>query len=251
MISSAETEPSNWLKIWIAFIAGCIAAFQIGKTAASLALIIDELGLSLFEAGMIVSLFTLVGALLGAGFGLVSDRVGHLRTALAGLAISAAGSLLGAEAANFNWLLVTRLLEGFGFILAIVALPSLISRSASAADRPLAMGLWGAFMPAGIGASMLITPALVAWHGWRGLWVDVGIVMLLWCALLAFVFRDDRGSHAESPAIADIVANALRAGPLLLVGGFSCYSALYQPVTAFFPTLLITDRGLALGSAPR
>jgi len=244
-----EEARSHWLKIWIAFLAGCIAAFQIGKTAASLALIIDELDLNLFQAGLIVSLFTLVGALLGAGFGFVGDRLGHLRTACAGLALSAAGSLLGAQTADFHWLLATRLLEGFGFILAIVALPSLISRSASPAQRPLAMGLWGAFMPAGIGASMLITPLLVDWHGWRGLWNDVGLVMLLWCALLAVSFRDRRQAASETPVLAEIVGNALRAGPLLLVGGFVCYSALYQPVTAFFPTLLITDRGLALGSA--
>ena len=249
MNSPAAAPRSNWLRIWVAFLAGCIAAFQIGKTAASLALIIDELGLSLFQAGLIVSLFTLVGALLGAGFGLVSDRLGHLRTACTGLAVSAAGSLLGALTQDFAWLLATRLLEGFGFILAIVALPSLISRSANPADRPLAMGLWGAFMPAGIGASMLVTPLLVDWHGWRGLWNDVGIVMLLWCALLAFCFRGRRQAAGEAPALADIVGNALRVGPLLLVGGFVCYSALYQPVTAFFPTLLITDRGLALGSA--
>jgi len=249
-VSTAAGEVrSDWLKIWIAFLGGCIAAFQIGKTAASLALIIDELGLSLFQAGLIVSLFTLVGALLGAGFGLVGDRFGHLRTACGGLAISAAGSLLGALTQDFAWLLATRLLEGFGFILAIVSLPSLISRSASPADRPLAMGLWGAFMPAGIGASMLITPWLIGLHGWRGLWNDVGIVLLLWCALLAFGFRGARRAADETLALADIVGNALRAGPLLLVGGFVCYSALYQPVTAFFPTLLITDRGLALGSA--
>ncbi len=249
MSAAVPGAKSNWLRIWLAFLAGCIAAFQIGKTAASLALIIDQLALSLLQAGLIVSLFTLVGALLGAGFGLVSDRLGHLRTACAGLAISAAGSLLGAQSADFGLLLATRLLEGFGFILAIVALPSLISRSAATADRPLAMGLWGAFMPAGIGASMLITPLLVDWHGWRGLWTDVGIVMLLWCVLLAFGFRGDRAAGSATPAVRDIVGNALRGGPLLLVGGFVCYSALYQPVTAFFPTLLITDRGLALGSA--
>ena len=249
-MSTAEPVPAtHWTRIWLAFLAGCIAAFQIGKTAASLALIIDELALSLFEAGMVVSLFTLVGALLGAGFGLVSDRLGHLRTACTGLAISAVGSLLGAQSADFSWLLATRLLEGFGFILAIVALPSLISRSAAPAERPLAMGLWGAFMPAGIGASMLITPLLVDWHGWRGLWNDVGIVMLLWCLLLAIGFRGDRVAAGTAPTVKDIVGNALRAGPLLLVGGFVCYSALYQPVTAFFPTLLITDRGLALGNA--
>ena len=208
-------------------------------------------GLSSTLVGVMVAVALLpptatLGMMLG---GLVSDRLGHLRTACAGLAISAVGALLGAQTEAFAPLLATRLLEGFGFILAIVALPSLISRSAAPADRPLAMGLWGAFMPAGIGASMLITPLLVEWHGWRGLWNDVGIVMLAWCLLLALMFRDARRVAGEAPAVGDIVANALRAGPLLLVGGFVCYSALYQPVTAFFPTLLITDRGLGLGSA--
>ncbi len=240
---------SSWTRIWVAFLAGCIAAFQIGKTAASLALIINELGLSLFQAGLIVSLFTLVGALCGAGFGFVSDRLGHLRTALTGLAISAGGSLLGALTQDFSWLLMTRLLEGFGFILAIVALPSLVSRSASDQDRPLAMGLWGAFMPAGIGASMLITPELIEWHGWRGLWNDVGVIMLLWCALLYLCFRHDHRVASETPSAREIAFNAFRTGPLLIVAGFICYSSLYQPVTAFFPTLLITSKGLSLGSA--
>ena len=121
------------------------------------------------QAGLILSLFSLIAAVAGAGFGLLSDRVGHLRMAITGLCLSALGSFFGAQVASIELLLLSRLFEGFGFILAIVALPSLIGRSASEADRPLAMGLWGAFMPAGIGLSMIITPPLVEWHGWRGL----------------------------------------------------------------------------------
>ena len=171
---------THWPRVWIAFLAGCIAAFQIGKTFASLTLIIDELSLSLVQAGLILSLFSLIAAIAGAGFGLLSDRIGHLRMAITGLAISATGSFAGALVSNIEFLLLSRLLEGFGFILTIVALPSLISRSTGERDRPLAMGLWGAFMPAGIGLSMIITPVLVDWHGWRGLWNDVGIMLLIW-----------------------------------------------------------------------
>ncbi len=53
---------THWPRIWIAFFAGCIGAFQIGKTFAALALIIDELDLSLIQAGLILSLFSLVAA---------------------------------------------------------------------------------------------------------------------------------------------------------------------------------------------
>jgi len=242
---------SSWPRIWVAFLAGCVAAFQIGKTFASLTLIIDELSLSLVQAGLILSLFSLIAAIAGAGFGLLSDRIGHLRMALTGLALSATGSFLGALVSSIELLLLSRLLEGFGFILAIVALPSLISRSASDSDRPLAMGLWGAFMPAGIGLSMIITPLLVDWHGWRGLWNDVGIMLLLWAVVLYLGFRRSPAQPGIRLNTAEFIGSVLRLGPLLVVAGFVCYSSLYQSLTAFLPTMLVTDYDVLLAQAAR
>jgi len=244
-------KQSSWPRIWVAFLAGCVAAFQIGKTFASLTLIIDELSLSLVQAGLILSLFSLIAAIAGAGFGLLSDRIGHMRMALTGLALSAAGSFLGALVSSIELLLLSRLLEGFGFILAIVALPSLISRSASDSDRPLAMGLWGAFMPAGIGLSMIITPLLVDWHGWRGLWNDVGIMLLLWAVVLYLGFRRSPAQPGIRLNTAEFIGSVLRLGPLLVVAGFVCYSSLYQSLTAFLPTMLVTDYDVLLAQAAR
>ena len=242
---------THWPKVWIAFLAGCIGAFQIGKTFASLALIIAELDLSLVQAGLILSLFSLIAAFAGAGLGLLCDRVGHLHMAMSGLFISACGAFLGATASGIEVLLLSRLIEGFGFILAIVALPSLISRSATERSRPLAMGLWGAFMPAGIGISMLITPTLVDWHGWRGLWNDTGIIILLWAGVLFITFRDSVNKTVNPPSTADFLRNILRLAPLLVVAGFVCYSSLYQSLTAFFPTMLVTDYSIPFDRAAR
>jgi len=247
----APGQTSDWLKIWIAFLAGCIGAFQLGKTFASLALIIDELDLSLVQAGLILSLFSLIAAIAGAGFGLLSDRIGHLRMALTGLTVSAGGSFLGALANSIDLLLLSRLVEGFGFILVIVALPSLISRSASDRDRPLAMGLWGAFMPAGIGLSMIITPLLIDWHGWRGLWNDVGLMILAWAIVLYITFRSRAPAAGVHLSTADFLGSVFRLGPLLVVTGFVCYSSLYQSLTAFLPTILVTDFNLPFAHAAR
>ena len=240
---------THWPRIWVAFLAGCIAAFQVGKAFASLALIISELDLSLVQAGLILSLFSLIAAFAGAGFGLLSDRVGHLTMALTGLSVSACGAFVGATASDIEALLLSRLVEGLGFILAIVALPSLISHSANDTDRPLAMGLWAAFMPAGIGISMLITPMLLEWHGWRGLWNDIGLIILFWGAVLYFTFRGATGKAGSRLNTTDFVASILRLGPLLVVAGFVCYSSLYQSLTAFLPTLLVTDYSVPLAQA--
>ena len=237
---------THWPRVWAAFLAGCIGAFQIGKTFASLPTIIAELGLSLFQAGLILSLFSLIAAFAGAGLGLLSDRIGHLHTALAGLVTSAGGSFLGATASGIDMLLISRLIEGFGFIITIVALPSLISRSAIDAQRPLVMGIWGAFMPAGIGASMIVTPVLLEWHGWRGLWNDVGMLMLLWTAILYISFMGSEDKEVPRLGTSDLITNILRAGPLLVVAGFICYSTLYQALTAFLPTMLVQDYDVEL-----
>jgi len=242
---------THWPRVWVAFLAGCVAAFQLGKTFASLTLIIDELSLNLVQAGLILSLFSLIAAFAGAGFGLLSDRIGHVRMALSGLAVSAGGAFLGAMAPDIQVLLLSRLIEGLGFILAIVALPSLISRSASDRDRPLAMGLWGAFMPAGIGLSMIITPVLIDWHGWRGLWNDIGFIMLVWGAILALTFRGAPTRAGIQLSTADFISNILRIGPLLVVAGFVCYSSLYQSLTAFLPTILVTDYSVPFAQAAR
>ena len=240
---------THWPRVWIAFLAGCIGAFQIGKTFASLALIIDELALSLVQAGLILSLFSLIAAFAGAGFGLLSDRIGHLNTALAGLLVSACGTFLGATASGIELLLISRLIEGFGFILTIVALPSLMSQSATDQNRPLVMGIWGAFMPAGIGMSMLITPVLLEWHGWRGLWNDIGLIILVWGGVLFFTFRGIASKPRIDLSMGDFIKNVLRLAPLLVVAGFVCYSRLYQSLTAFLPTILVTDYDVPLAKA--
>ena len=244
-------KETHWPRVWIAFLAGCIGAFQIGKTFAALSLIIDELGLSLVQAGLVLSLFSLIAAFAGAGFGLLSDRVGHLYMALTGLLVSAGGAFLGATASGIEMLLLSRMIEGLGFILAVVALPSLISRSTTDRSRPLAMGLWGAFMPAGIGLSMLVTPPLLELHGWRGLWNDVGFIMLLWCAVLFIAFRSAASKPGIHISTTYFIANVLRLGPLLVVAGFVCYSSLYQSLTAFLPTILVTDYSVPLAQAAR
>jgi len=47
------------------------------------------------------------------------------------------------------------------------------------------------------------------------------------------------------------MASILRLGPLLVVAGFVCYSSLYQSLTAFLPTMLVTDYSVPLSQAAR
>ena len=241
---------TNWPRVWVAYLGGCLAAFHIGKVVASLPLLITDLGLSLSEAGWLVSLFTLISAFAGALMGMLADRFGPVKLAASGLCIAALGSFFGATADSFSLIMLSRLVEGLGFILTIVSCPSLISAAVTDRDRPLAMGLWGSFLPVGASLSMLAAPVAVDWHGWRGLWTDVGVINLLWAALITIFFlRTAKNSRAEAPAVKELLAPVKRLGPVMLLTGFACYSAIYQSVTALLPTMLVTDYELLLSSA--
>jgi CP family cyanate transporter-like MFS transporter len=237
--NSVTTDRTYWPRVWIAFIGGCIAAFQVGKASAALSVIIEEFQISLFQAGLIVSLLALISASTGLFFGEIVDRYGPLRMAVLGLAISAVGSFIGAATTTILALLFTRVVEGAGYILAIVALPPLIRLSSSARDSPLAMGLWGAFMPAGISISMICAPWITETSGWRGLWIWVGSSMLVWCVVILLAFRG-----VEIAGTTQVLTNrrwrsVFRTGPLLLFGCFVAYSMMYGSLTSFFPILLI------------
>jgi MFS family permease len=108
-----------------------------------------ELELSLFQAGLVVSMFSLVAAITGCFFGALSDRFGQLRLAIIGLVAASAAGAWGALVHSGEWLIVTRVAEGIGFFMMSVSLPGLIIRLADERTRQTAMGLWGAYLPLG------------------------------------------------------------------------------------------------------
>lgn len=244
------TAKTHWPRVWIAYLGGCISAFHIGKVVAALPLLIDNLGLTLTEAGWLLSLFTLISAVVGALLGMLADRLGPARLAVTGLCIAALGTWAGSLGNSFSWLIAFRMVEGLGFILTIVCCPSLISRSVVDRDRPLAMGLWGSFIPVGVSSSMFVTPLILDLHGWRGVWIDIGLLNLFWAFLIFMVFvRREKLSEHKAPQIADLIGPVKKLSTLMLVLGFACYSALYQAVTALLPTMLVSDYNMLLANA--
>ena len=171
---------SNWPAIWAIFAGGLVAGAYITKVAPALPGLREELGLTLVESGFIATTFNVMGMLVGMLAGVLCDRFGHKRLALAGLGVLFVGGILGAGSWGFGSLLFGRFVEGVGFILFTVSAVALMSASAATPrDRAKALGLWSAYMPTGGAIALFAAPWLIASWGWRGLWMVLAIAAIL------------------------------------------------------------------------
>ncbi len=93
---------------WVVIAAGVAAALHVGKLSPALPVLATELGVTLLQAGFLLSLVQLAGMTLGLAIGLSADGLGLRRSMLTGLLLLFAASLLGGWARDAKTLLLLR-----------------------------------------------------------------------------------------------------------------------------------------------
>ena len=228
--------------------AGIVAAMQVGKAGIAIPLLQQELGLTLVQTSMLLSLFAIFGALLAVPAGLAAPRFGARRCLAFGLMLLGLGSLAGGLAGSFPLLLATRTIEGMGFILVATSAPALLTRLTSDENRAPAFALWGVYMPIGMGA-MILAGILLDATGWRPIWFVNAAIAFGWMAGAFFLLTAD--PRVEKAALhqygfaATIRTFAEDGRPFLVAGTFFLYGNLYFAVTGLLPVFLIEQYGLS------
>ena len=237
---------SDWSRVILVLATGMVASFPIGKVPPALPQIQEELSLTLFMAGWVISSFNILSVLSASAAGSVADWWGHRRMIIFGLMSQVIGSLVGALAESPSLLLATRVAEGIGFICVAVSGPVLILQATRPQDRRLAMGVWGTFMPAGAALIMILSPWLLNNLGWRGMWfVNAGLV-LVFTGFFIFFSRGltNTGSGEKlnlSQFYRDIRSVVLAGQPALFGLCFLCFAMMFLAMMGFLPTMLLSS----------
>jgi MFS family permease len=247
-------QGTPWGLVFLLVGAGVVASFQIGKVPPVLPGIRADLGLTLFLASWVISIFNVTGLFFGPLAGALADRLGHRRLLLWGLVIQGGGSLAGSLAGSPGLLLGTRVLEGLGFLVIATATPALIFKIVRPEQIRLALGFWSAFVPIGMTLVMLGSPLLLGHFGWRGLWRANALILFGYALVLGnrtrSLMRAGVGPQTGWREILTYVARTVAApGPLTLALTFSTYALQWGTVMGFFPTLLMENRGFLAGSS--
>lgn len=247
----AASSRTSWIAVCVLILAAVAAAFQIGKAPAALPVIRNELGLSLDEGVWIISIFNLLGITFGMIAGAMGDRLGHRRLIVLGFLAMAAASFAGAAADGFAVLLLSRVLEGFGFIVVASVAPPMFLAVSAPRDHRLIFGLYSGYWPAGVAIMILVTPVILDAIGWRGLWLVNGLLALTVLALVLVVTRPRaaRSLRPDPPPFAAALRTFLHIGPMTLALTFGAYSAIHVTVVALLPTFYTEAGALGLGSA--
>lgn len=238
-------QRTNWPVVLTIVGAGILVSFQVGKVPAALPTLAERFGIDEAKGGLLISIFTLMGAAIGVTIGTLGDRLGPRRAMLIGIAVTALGSLLGALSPGPWWLLASRPLEGAGFLLTVVSCPALITAATTGADRRQAFGLWGGYFPTGMAFLILVTPFVMPLLGWRGVWVLVAVLLLIGAAGVAWVTRTlPPPPKASIPMVQGLRIVASSPGVILIGLIFGTYAGQFLTVMGFLPWLLEVEMGL-------
>lgn len=235
----------------VVILGGVCAALHVGKLSPALPVLREALGVTLLQAGFLLSLVQLAGMTLGLAVGLAADGLGLKRSMVSGLLVLFAASLLGGWAQDAQTLLLLRAVEGFGFLLVSMPAPSLIRHLVAPHRMSTMLGVWGAYMPLGTASALLCGPLVIALAGWQVWWWGLAALTLLMALWLWQVVPSDRmraAGHAEQRTKAGSLAQAyawpqrLRqtlgaSGPWLVALSFAVYSGQWLAVIGFLPTI--------------
>ena len=238
---------TRWAAVLSLMAAGIVGAAQVGKGAAALPVLQDHFGLSASAAAWYLSAMSALGAIGGALLGWMGQALGFRRQVLLGLLTIAVANVLGAALQTTAALLATRVGEGFGFILVVLAAPGLLPGLAAPSRRRLVVGAWGAYMPVGSGLAALLVPSVVAAVGWPGAWLgDAGLAAIAALAVARWV----PASPARRLPGAEGLLRAVRSpGVLSLAVVFALYAGQYLAVLGLFPAMLVRDGAMSLRTA--
>jgi MFS family permease len=222
----------------VVLMAGVCAALHVGKLPPAITALQEALGLTLVQAGFLLSLVQVAGMVGGMALGTLADGLGLRLSMSLGLAILALSSALGAMVDGVPALLALRAVESVGFLLAVLPGPGLLRRLLPPDRVNAAMGLWGSYMPLGVALALLAGPAWVDAFGWRSWWLLLAAASgaMAW-ALWRAVPRQPALPPGASPWRERMRQTIRAGGPWLVACAFAVYSSQWLAVIGFLPAI--------------
>jgi MFS family permease len=267
MSSKAATKTPGyaWVVLFAIYIATIAAPLNQMKVPPVLPVLTTAFNLEHnSNAGMLMSIFSIMGFVLAIPAGYILQKIGIKMTGLISIGAVMAGAALGALAKAPDGIMLLyagRFIEGAGMGLIMVAAPAAISVWFPAAKRGMPLGIWATSIGIASIAALNFAPALEASSGWRAVWWAGAIVAAVAFVLFGILFRMPKGDEIlEAPVEEQSTAanekplsltKAMANRDLWLISfAFGCFNLTVMAWTTFYPGFLAkSTAGYSLANA--
>jgi MFS family permease len=199
--AAAKTPTYAWVVLFATYIATIAAPLNQMKVPPVLPVLKTFFGLGNFSAGILMSIFSIMGFVLAIPAGFIVGRIGIKKTGLISIGAVMLGAVLGALSNTAALLFFGRFIEGAGMGLIMVSAPAALSVWFPAEKRGMAMGIWATSVGIASITAMNASPVLEAAYGWQTIWWAGAIIAAVGFVLFGILFRMPKGDEIpEAPA---------------------------------------------------
>ncbi len=164
----------------LAIISAVCIATNMFKVSATMSLLLQDFQITKAEAGWLITTVNIMGVVLALPAGGITAKIGTKKIGTLALSFGLLGSALGYVSQSFAMLLFSRFIEGLGFALIAVAVPSIISEWFDEKERGLPMAFWVCAMSIGLFCALKLSNLVTNeadCGSWRNLWLMVTIIL--------------------------------------------------------------------------
>ncbi|WP_170580633.1 MFS transporter [Ruegeria arenilitoris] len=174
-----------FLQVILLWVAGLGAATQFAKIAVAF----DAVG-ALYPGygdsiGWLLSIISLMGAVLGAMSGAITAQFGPVRLLVFGLLLGGVVSVFQSTIPGFHVMVGSRIIEGVSHLAIVVAAPTLIAQITRGAARNAAMVLWSSFFGVAFALNAWFGLPMIQRFGLADYFMGHGVLMALIAGLVA------------------------------------------------------------------
>jgi hypothetical protein len=222
--------------IVLLLLTGVLTGAQLAKTAPLIGWYVETIGMTLVEAGWVTALIGIFVALAALPAGFAIARMGPQRAFVVASAIIVPGGLILAATTAPGLIFAARMIEGLGYVVLCVGLPSLLTAISPSGWRGPVLAVWSGFVPLGYAASDVLAGLIVPVFGAQSYLL---VVILLFAALALasnVVLRWLTGVPADETNAPEGASGVFSVGILLVALAFGVFVLQSVALFTFMPT---------------
>lgn len=181
---------SRWVMLSVIFVTRTSMGFQFQSIASVAPFIMEDFRLTFAQAGLLMGLYMLPGALIALPGGVLGQRFGSRAVAVWGLALMVAGGLVTAWSGGFAVACAGRIVSGMGGILLNLLLAKMVADWFRGRDIATAMSVMLTAWPFGLALALLTLGSVAAAASWRASVYATVAAAAVSLVLLALLYRD-------------------------------------------------------------